>query len=79
VGVTARDGNYKLPVICIQLEPGNHPSKGLKEELLKLGRTYRLTEDISEILFFKSFPVDPRHNAKIFREKLALKAEKRIK
>jgi acyl-coenzyme A synthetase/AMP-(fatty) acid ligase len=79
VGVTARDGNYKLPVICIQLEPGNHPSKGLKEELLKMGRTYRLTEDISEILFFKSFPVDPRHNAKIFREKLALKAEKRIK
>jgi olefin beta-lactone synthetase len=79
VGIPERDGNYKLPVICIQLEPGNHPSKDLKEELLKMGRACRLTEDISEILFFKSFPVDPRHNAKIFREKLAFKAEKRIR
>ena len=79
VGVPSRDGNYKQPVICIQLEPGNRPSKFLREELMQMGRSNRLTEEISMILFFKSFPVDPRHNAKIFREKLALKAEKRVR
>ena len=79
VGVPAGDGNKKLPVICIQLEPGNHPSKELKEELLKIGRSDSLTEEISEVLFFKSFPVDPRHNAKIFREKLAFQAEKKVR
>ncbi len=79
VGVPERGGNHKLPVICIQLNPGIRPSKGLREELINMGRSDSLTQDISEVLFFKSFPVDPRHNAKIFREKLALMAEKRVR
>jgi len=29
-------------------------------------------------LFHKAFPVDIRHNSKIFREKLAIWAEKKI-
>jgi hypothetical protein len=33
---------------------------------------------ISDVLFYKSFPVDIRHNAKIYREKLALWAEERV-
>jgi acyl-CoA synthetase (AMP-forming)/AMP-acid ligase II len=68
------------PVICIQLKKGSHPSKKIIQELLELGGGSNLTKSISEILFFKKkFPVDPRHNAKIFREKLAKLAEKRIK
>jgi hypothetical protein len=31
------------------------------------------------VLYHPAFPVDIRHNAKIFREKLALWAEKRVK
>jgi len=31
------------------------------------------------VLFHPSFPVDIRHNSKIFREKLAIWAEKQIK
>ncbi len=79
VGLPVGDGTIKRPAICIQLKHGNHPSKGLKEELLKIGRSAKLTEEISDIFFFKSFPVDPRHNAKIFREKLTIWATKRIK
>ena len=34
---------------------------------------------INNILFYPDFPVDPRHNAKIFREKLAVWAERRLR
>jgi acyl-coenzyme A synthetase/AMP-(fatty) acid ligase len=61
----------KRPVICVQTEPGNRPSKKLIRELLDLGSSSELTKGISKILFFDRFPVDPRHNAKIYREKLA--------
>ena len=38
-----------------------------------------LTNGIKTILFHKAFPVDIRHNSKIFREKLARWAEKKLK
>jgi hypothetical protein len=38
-----------------------------------------LTQSIQTVLFHKAFPVDIRHNSKIFREKLAIWAEKKIK
>jgi len=44
----------------------------MKEELLVLGAASPLTEKIGTLLFHPSFPVDIRHNAKIFREKLAV-------
>jgi hypothetical protein len=31
------------------------------------------------VLFHKSFPVDVRHNSKIFREQLAVWAERKVK
>ncbi|MBQ2821983.1 MAG: AMP-binding protein [Thermoguttaceae bacterium] len=49
-----------------------------RKELLELGTASSLTEKIEMILFHPSFPVDIRHNAKIFREKLAVWAEKNI-
>jgi len=67
-------------VICIELESGDSGSdkKGLMAELFALAKECHLTKDIDTILFKKAFPVDIRHNSKIFREKLALWAEKKV-
>lgn len=79
VGVHSKISGLKRPVICIQLKSGFYPSRKLTEELLELGRSVLITRGISDILFKKDFPVDPRHNAKIFREKLALWAAEKIR
>jgi acyl-CoA synthetase (AMP-forming)/AMP-acid ligase II len=79
VGIPGNATGFKIPVICIELKPGNHPTKKITRELLESGAGNAETKGISHILFKKKFPVDPRHNAKIFREKLALWAEKRIR
>ena len=44
-------------------------------ELLERGAKSSLTQSITKVLFHEEFPVDVRHNAKIFREKLSLWAE----
>ena len=68
------------PVICIELEPEDtgKDKKGLKKELLALAKASPISEDIETILFHRAFPVDIRHNSKIFREQLAVWAEKKI-
>ena len=68
------------PVICIELEADRKGKrkKLIKKELLELAKSSVLTKNIETILFHKSFPVDIRHNSKIFREKLALWAEKQV-
>jgi acyl-coenzyme A synthetase/AMP-(fatty) acid ligase len=71
VGV-ARQGTME-PVLCVEREKDSAlPLEQLREELLALGSTHAHTRDIRTILFHPAFPVDIRHNAKIFREKLAL-------
>jgi acyl-CoA synthetase (AMP-forming)/AMP-acid ligase II len=72
--------NRQQPVICIELKKTRQKlnQKMLRNELLGLARQNELTKDINTILFHKSFPVDIRHNSKIFREKLALWAEKKM-
>ena len=69
------------PVICVELEEGSHglDLTTIKEELLNLGNSRPHTKDIKEILFHNGFPVDIRHNAKIFREKLSVWAAKRLR
>jgi acyl-coenzyme A synthetase/AMP-(fatty) acid ligase len=79
VGIPLNGSGISRPVICIELKSGFHQTKDLKQELYKYGKSSMLTNEISDILFFKKFPVDPRHNAKIFREKLAVWATKRIR
>ncbi len=81
VGVTVPGQKFKKPVICIQTESEIDERKfpELKQELLELCYRNELTKDIRHIFFHKNFPVDPRHNAKIFREKLAVWAERRVK
>ncbi len=68
------------PVVCIELEPedSGKDKKGLKKELLALAKASPISEDIETIRFHRAFPVDIRHNSKIFREQLAVWAEKKI-
>jgi acyl-CoA synthetase (AMP-forming)/AMP-acid ligase II len=68
------------PVLCVELEAkaAKAEQELIRSELLELGSRYPLTRDIRMILFHPSFPVDIRHNAKIFREKLAVWAKDRV-
>jgi acyl-coenzyme A synthetase/AMP-(fatty) acid ligase len=76
VGIN-NNGNV-VPTICIELKKGIEKSAQLAKDLLTLAKNNDLTRDVSEILFHRKFPVDPRHNAKINREKLAVWAQKRL-
>ena len=69
------------PVICIERDPAHKSSdrKALTRELLELAASNELTRPIETVLFHSSFPVDIRHNAKIFREKLADWAEAKLR
>ncbi len=71
-----RDGKTR-PLLCVELEKGHRPSDRLTRELLALGHTHPHTRPIQDLLYHPSFPVDVRHNAKIFREKLSAWAQKR--
>jgi acyl-CoA synthetase (AMP-forming)/AMP-acid ligase II len=61
------------PVMCVELDDAsqNGDSRQLTNELLELAGRYDHTRGIDTILYHRSFPVDVRHNAKIFREKLS--------
>lgn len=78
VGVGA--ASKQRPVICIELEPEDNGQnkRKLKKDLMELARSNVQTEHIQTVLFRKSFPVDIRHNSKIFREKLAVWAEREL-
>lgn len=73
-------GNDTEPVICIEREADAPDQSGakLREELLALGAKFPHTQAIRTVLFHPAFPVDIRHNAKIFREKLAVWAAKQL-
>jgi hypothetical protein len=65
------------PVIIVEPRAGMMPAdqaarQAFAADLLALARSSPLTEMIDQFLFHPSFPVDIRHNAKIFREKLAV-------
>ncbi|MBT3783680.1 AMP-binding protein [bacterium] len=73
VGVESASGIR--PVIIVEPWKNQMPSDSLDrekflKELLELGSKFDHTAEIKEALFHPSFPVDIRHNAKIFREKL---------
>ncbi len=68
------------PVLCVELEAdarGQSEAK-LRAELLALGAKFAHTRAIRTVLFHPAFPVDIRHNAKIFREKLAVWAKEQL-
>ena len=77
VGVGSK--NAQIPVIFIEPLTKIQDTKQFLREIRELGKANPLTEDIEHFFIEKSFPVDIRHNSKIFREKLAVKAEKKLK
>ena len=81
VGIPAETKGIREPVIWIQPESWIRKKQlpVLKKELKEISSKNELTSSIKHILFHKDFPVDPRHNAKIFREKLASLAERRLR
>jgi acyl-CoA synthetase (AMP-forming)/AMP-acid ligase II len=72
-------GNQR-PILCVELEKDVQKAAqaSFREELLQIGRHFAITRPIREILFHPAFPVDIRHNAKIFREKLAVWAAREL-
>ncbi len=70
----------QTPAIIIELNQKDRqmPKNELIQELLILAGDHVLTETIDIILFHDHFPVDIRHNSKIFREDLALWAQKKL-
>ena len=71
----------QAPILCVELEPAapGADRDQLTRELLEIGAKHENTRGIRTILYHPAFPVDVRHNAKIFREKLALWATKRVR
>ncbi|QYJ95448.1 olefin beta-lactone synthetase [Shewanella spartinae] len=69
------------PLICLELEQGLSCSNAaaLYTELRLLGEAHSQTQGITRFLIHPGFPVDIRHNAKIFREKLAVWAQSTYK
>ena len=41
------------------------------KEILEIAEENSITSEIKKVFFFESFPVDARHNAKIFRDQLS--------
>jgi len=73
-------GGNMRPVLCVELEAHskNAHQHTVKRELLELGAQFPHTKEIKTILFHDGFPVDIRHNAKIYREKLGVWASRKL-
>jgi hypothetical protein len=70
-------------VIVVEPWPDQRPRsaaerKTLCEELRGLARAYSHTRMIEDFLIHRAMPVDIRHNAKIFREQLAVWAAAKL-
>jgi len=79
VGVYSSKIQSKIPAIILEPEnKENISKKQLIKEARQLGSNSLLTKEIEHYLIYHDFPVDIRHNAKIFREKLAVWAEKQL-
>jgi acyl-coenzyme A synthetase/AMP-(fatty) acid ligase len=77
--VGAGEPGSQEPVLCVELEKtATSSEEDIKRELFELGAKHSHTARIRRLLFHPSFPVDIRHNAKIFREKLRPWAENRL-
>jgi acyl-CoA synthetase (AMP-forming)/AMP-acid ligase II len=69
------------PVVCIEIDPEYKSADFdiIVQELLALAQDNPLTEKLDTFLLHPGFPVDVRHNSKIFREKLAVWAKRKLK
>lgn len=78
VGVTDPRAN-NLPVMILELHRDQTVNVGrVTGEVLELLQAHPLTREIEKVLIHPAFPVDIRHNAKIFREKLSVWAQRQL-
>jgi acyl-coenzyme A synthetase/AMP-(fatty) acid ligase len=68
------------PIVCFEPKRGIKPEqlRKIPDELQALAKTNPITSEIETFLLHPAFPVDIRHNAKIFREKLAVWAARQL-
>ena len=79
VGIPVSSGNDLIPAIIVELEKGSTiDTQQLVHELQEIGKNNPLTAEIDKYLIHPDFPVDIRHNAKIFREKLSIWAASKL-
>ena len=78
--VGVRRSGAMRPVLCVELEgtARGASKEAIAADLRALGARHAHTRSIETILFHPAFPVDVRHNAKIFREQLALWAGRQL-
>ncbi|ACL23489.1 fatty acid CoA ligase family protein [Chloroflexus aggregans] len=70
----------QLPVVVVERRPQiTIAPTQLIAELRQLAATTEMTASIHDFLIHPAFPVDIRHNAKIFREQLAVWAAKQLR
>lgn len=78
VGIDSKN-EYQIPVIIIELcKPVARDLKSVVAEVEKICAEQSLLKEVEHVLVHDSFPVDIRHNAKIFREKLAVWAQQKL-
>jgi acyl-CoA synthetase (AMP-forming)/AMP-acid ligase II len=78
-----RSGN-QVPVLISEPWPEHWPrtksaQDQLLDELRQLAAGSKLTADIKHFFLLRALPVDTRHNSKIFREKLAVWASRKLR
>lgn len=78
VGLDQGDG-YEIPAIIVELtQQTDRSDDTVLQEVRQLAANHSNTMHIKHFLIHPSFPVDIRHNAKIFREKLKTWAESKV-
>jgi acyl-CoA synthetase (AMP-forming)/AMP-acid ligase II len=77
VGVGPRPN--QRPVLCVELRPGRRRQwKRIEGELRSMAQAEPCLQSVQDFLPCRTFPVDIRHNAKIFREQLAVWAARKF-
>lgn len=68
--VGVRRAGKMIPILCVETVKGAGVDDTLRRELGEIAQRRPHTADIREFSFYAELPVDVRHNAKIFRERL---------
>ena len=71
----------QTPVLCVELERSASPADwtAIRTDLESIATRHPVDPPIRQFLLHPKFPVDVRHNAKIFRESLAEWAQEHAK
>ena len=78
--VSVQLAGHTTPVVCVELlDKPTESSLKLFNELRFTAEKHEHTQGIKHFLVHSGFPMDIRHNAKIYREKLAVWAQAEIK